>query len=108
MQANVKHRVFIKLDSRYGEYFPEYANYFGRPLVLKKSMYGMTNSVKIFSDELSNWLLHEAEFKQLQCQISIYHKYALDLSKLVVLSYVDYCVYWYTYEKLENSFVDKL
>ena len=23
LQANVKHRVFVKLDSRYGEYFPE-------------------------------------------------------------------------------------
>ena len=22
LQANVKHRVFVKLDSRYGEYFP--------------------------------------------------------------------------------------
>ena len=35
-QSNVKHRVFVKLDIRYGEYFPEYANYFGRPLRLKK------------------------------------------------------------------------
>ena len=92
MLANLKHRVFLKLDSRCGEYFPEYANYFERPLILKKSMYGMTNSVKIFSDELSKWLIHEADSKQLQCQISIYYKYALDVSKLFVLSYVDYCV----------------
>ena len=34
----------MKLDSRYGEYFPEYYNYFGRPLILKKSVYGMNNS----------------------------------------------------------------
>ena len=54
LQANVKHRVFVKLDSRYGEYFPEYANYFGRPLRLKKSMYGMNNSGKIFADDLTN------------------------------------------------------
>ena len=26
IQANVKHRVTVELDSRYGEYFLEYAN----------------------------------------------------------------------------------
>ena len=31
LQANFKHRFFLKLDSRYGEYFPNYANYFGIP-----------------------------------------------------------------------------
>ena len=28
VQANVNHNFFVKLDSRYLEYFPEYANYF--------------------------------------------------------------------------------
>ena len=27
LQANIKYRVFVKLDSRYGEYFLEYDNY---------------------------------------------------------------------------------
>ena len=27
LQANVTHRVFMKLDSRYGEYLPDYAKY---------------------------------------------------------------------------------
>ena len=44
LQSNVKHRVFVKSYSRYGEYFQEYFNYFGRPLIPKNSMYGMTNS----------------------------------------------------------------
>ena len=44
--------VFLKLYSWYGEYFPYYANYFGRPLRLNKSMYGMPNSGKLFFDEL--------------------------------------------------------
>ena len=58
-------------------------------------MYGMTNSGKLFSDELTEWLL-EAGFTQSQCQMYIYYKYALYGSKIVVLSYVDDCVYWYT------------
>ena len=40
--------------------------------------------------------------------MSIYYKYALDGSKIVVLSYVDYCVYWYTNEDLGKCFVDTL
>ena len=49
IQANVKHRVLVNLDIRYGKYFPEYANYFGRPLRLNKSMYGMNNYGDIFA-----------------------------------------------------------
>ena len=65
-------------------------------------MYGMTNSGKFFSDELIVRLL-EAGFIQSQCQMSIYYKYAPDGSKIVVLSYVDDCVYWYTNEDLGNG-----
>ena len=70
-------------------------------------MYGMTNSGKLFDDELIEWLL-EAGFIQSQCQMSIYYKYAPDGSKLVVVSYVDDCVYWYTNEDIVNWFVDNL
>ena len=70
-------------------------------------MYGMTNSGKVFADELTEWLL-EAGFIQSQCQMSIYYKYSPDGSKIVVLSYVDDCVYWYTNEDLGKWFVDTL
>ena len=40
--------------------------------------------------------------------MSIYYKYAPDESKIVVLSYVDDCVYWYTNEDLGKWFVDTL
>ena len=66
--AKVKNIFFVKLDISYTDYFPEYANYFGRALRLLKSMYGMTNSGKLFADELKEWLL-EAGFIQSQCQI---------------------------------------
>ena len=108
IQFNVKHRVFVKLDSRYGEYFPEYFNYFGRPLRFKKSMYDITNPGRLFSDELTNYMIDKAGFTQLECKMYIFYKYAPDVSKLVVLSYADECVYWYIYEKLGNWFVDTL
>ena len=40
--------------------------------------------------------------------MSIYYKYAPDGSKIVVLSYVDDCVYWYTNEYLGEWYVDIL
>ena len=38
LQAKVKNRVFVKLYIRYTDYFPEYAKYFWRALILLKSM----------------------------------------------------------------------
>ena len=70
LQAKVKNRVFVKLDMRYADYFPEYLQYFGRDLKLLKSMYGKTNYGKLFADELTEWLIEEG-FMQLQCQMSI-------------------------------------
>ena len=94
LQANVKHSVFVKLDSRYGEYFPGYAKYCGIPLRLKNSMYGMTNSGNKFSNEITTCLMYEAGFKWSQFQMSVFKKYAPYGSKLVVLYYVCDCVYW--------------
>ena len=70
-------------------------------------MYGMTNPGKLFADELTEWLI-EAGFIQSQYQMFIYYKYAPDESKIVVLSYVDDCVYWYTNEDIGKWFVDTL
>ena len=53
----------------------------------------MTNYGKLFSDELTNWLIDEAGFNQSTCQMYIYYKYAPYGSKLFVLYYVDDCVY---------------
>ena len=85
LQPKVRNIVSVKLDCRYADYFPEYANYFGRALRLLKSMYGMTYSGKLFAGELTEWLL-EAGFIQSKCQRSIYYKYTPDGEKL--LSYL--------------------
>ena len=70
LQEKFKNRVFVKLDSSYSDYFPEYSSFFGGALILLKYMYGMTNSGKLFSDEFTVWLI-EAGFVQSKCQISI-------------------------------------
>ena len=70
-------------------------------------MYGMTNSGKLSVDELKEWLL-ESGMIQYQCQMSIYYKYETYGTNIVVLSYVDNCVYWYTSGDLLKWFVDTL
>ena len=70
LQSKVKNRVFVKLDMRYTDCFQEYAQYFGRALKNLKYMYGMTNSGKLFSDELTEYLIEEG-FIQSQFQMSI-------------------------------------
>ena len=65
----------MKLDSRYAEYFPEYSGYFGRALMLLKSMHVMTNYGKLFADDLTEYLI-EAVFIQFQYQMFIYYKHA--------------------------------
>ena len=67
----------------------------------------MTNSGKMFADELTEWLIEEG-FMQSQCRMSIYSKYAPDGSKIVALSYVDDCVYWYTKGDIGKWFVNTL
>ena len=85
LQAKVKNGILEKLGSRYTYYIPEYSNYFGSSLRLLKSIYVITNSGKLFDDELTEWLLEEG-FIQSQCQMSIYYKYSPDGTKL--LSYI--------------------
>ena len=60
LQAKVKDRIFVKLHPKYADYFPEYSQFFGRPLRLLRSMYGMTISGKLFADNLTKWLTETA------------------------------------------------
>ena len=99
--------VFVKLDIRYADNFLEYSNYFGIALRLLKFMRGMNNSWKLFSDELTDWLLESGLINiNVRC-LSIINMHQTQ-KKIVVLSYVDDCVYWYTSEALEKQFVDTL
>ena len=58
----------------------------------------MNSSGKLFAHELANWLIDGAGLNQYKYQMYVYYKYTPDGSRLVVLSYVDDCVYWYTSE----------
>ena len=107
LQEKVKNKVFVNFECRYADHFPLYSSYFGRALRLLKYMYGMTNSRKLFADELTEWFIEQG-FIRSQCQMSIYYKCALDGTNIVVLYYVDDCVYWYTSKDLGKWLVETI
>ena len=59
----------------------------------------MNNSGKLFSDDLTEWLI-EAGIIKYQCQMYIYYKYAPDVTHIFLLSYVENYVYWHTSEAI--------
>ena len=67
----------------------------------------MTNSGKLFADQLTEWLLELGSI-QCQCQMSIYYKYTPYGIQIVVLYYVGDCVYWYNSESFGKWFVNTL
>ena len=72
LQEKANNRVFVKLDSRYANNFREDSIYFGRAFRLLKSVYWMTNSVKLFDYAFKPWFI-ESVFKKKKIQMSIYY-----------------------------------
>ena len=64
LQAKVNRRFFVRLESKYSDFFPDYRHYFGRPLRLVRFMYGMTISGKLFADNLTDGFVKDAGFSQ--------------------------------------------
>ena len=56
----------------------------------------------------TNCLIYKSGSKESQCKIYLYYKYAKVGSELVVIYYVDDCVYCYIYEERGKWFLDTL
>ncbi|MGH3053820.1 MAG: reverse transcriptase domain-containing protein [Gaiellaceae bacterium] len=106
LQANVRERVFVKLPARYGDLFPEFAPYCGRPLRLTKSMYGMNYAGKNWWQDLSDWLLSTG------FQASSVHPCLMwrktNSHYLILLNYVNDMLYFSTDKQIETNFTTTL
>ena len=56
IQAKMHSRVLVILNKYYGVAFPEFADYCGKPLLLRKAMYGMTLSGQYWYQACRDWL----------------------------------------------------
>ena len=67
LQAYMDRIVYVKLPSEWAEYFPDLAKWFGVPLLLVKSAYGITSAGRLWAEELFNWYV-EFGFQQSQVE----------------------------------------
>jgi hypothetical protein len=107
LQAKVRGRYFIKLDPRYKQLFPDLAEWFGRPLRLKKGIYGQKFSGKFWNEDFSEWLVKQG-FLQSSADTTYFIRYQPDGSWIRLIFYVDDLLYFGSGKKPETEFQDEV
>jgi Reverse transcriptase (RNA-dependent DNA polymerase) len=107
LQAKVIGRHFVKLDLAYAYHFPEYAKYFGVPLLLNKGIYGLVYSGKYWNIEFSEWL-YSQNFIQSQSEPSYFVRYDKHNQWLRLLFFVDDMLYAGSNDSIEKQFEDSV
>ena len=94
IQSEAKRRIFVILDKEYKEFCPELAEHFGRPLKLKKCLYGADFSGKSWYDTLDQFLREgPMKFERSMAEGCLYiYKEGKQWIKLI--SYVDDACYY--------------
>ena len=62
IQSDAKKRMFIILDKEYETFCPKLSKHFGRPLRLKRCLYGADFSGKSWYETLDHFLTHNLNF----------------------------------------------
>ena len=107
LQASVQERIFMLLNPNYGTFLLELKVYFGHPLHLQKSMYGLILSGKFWFEELMDWLL-EYGFMQSKVQLSYFWHECTDGMCIHVLDYVNDMLYFGSCTSLHKLFEEAL
>ncbi|KAI2495636.1 hypothetical protein MHU86_18865 [Fragilaria crotonensis] len=107
LQAKVIGRHFVILPLYLAHHFPEYAKYFGIPLLLDKGIYGLVYSGKYWNIEFSEWLYSQG-FIQSQAEPSYFVYYDKHNQWLRLLFFVDDMLYVGSNDSIEKSFEDSV
>ena len=102
LQADMDRRVFVKLPADWAAYFPEYAEWFGVPILLKKSAYGINSAGRLWAEEFFGWYI---EFGLVQSVVDpslFYYKDGEDW--LMLISYTDDSGYFASSEQMRTRF----
>jgi len=95
LQAPVRSVVYVILDNIIADICPEYSEWCGVPLRLRRSIYGMTHSGKWWFLELLQWLISEAiGFSQSETDPTIFTRKEDDGSFTHFMVYVDDSLYF--------------
>jgi len=103
LQAKIVGRHFIILPKELAEFFPQYAKYFGVPLLLNKGMYGLVFSGKAWNTEYSEWLYSQG-FCQSSADPSFFVKRFKHGHWLKLIFFVDDMLYAGSNDTIEKEF----
>lgn len=103
LQARARSRIFIRLDPKYKEHFPELTKWFGVPLLLKRGIYGLSVSGKYWAQESAEWLLAQG-FHQSTADTTYFIKYYPNGSWIRLIYYVDDLLYYGSNDRVEKIF----
>ena len=102
LQAYMDRRIFVRLPAEWAEIFPEYAQWFGIPLLLRKSAYGVNSAGRLWAEELFGWYI-EFGFKQSVVDPALFY-YQDGEEWIVLLSYSDDSAYFTSTEVIREKF----
>jgi hypothetical protein len=108
-QGNMQKRLFLQLPKEYVPHFSQFKTYFDSPMLLEKSIYGTNFAHKVFSDDLTEWLLKndEMNFTASELDSSLFvHRSGEDFVYLIC--YVDDCLYFGSSDKIEEKMGEML
>ena len=108
IQSEVKRRIFVTLDKEYKQFCPDLSEHLGRPLRLKKCLYGADFSGKSWYDTLDEFLTsNEMNFKRSMVEGCLY-AYRKDKDWIKIINYVDDACYYCNNDDIRKEFENKL
>ena len=102
LQGYMDRLVYVMLPSEWAELFPEYAEWFGTPLVLRKSAYGINSAGRLWAEELFAWYTAYG-FVQSENDPALFI-YRKGDDWVILLSYVDDSAYFCSSDSMRKKF----
>ncbi len=107
IQSEMKKRMFVILDKEYEQFCPNQKGNFGRPLRLKRCLYGGDFSGKSWYDTLDLFLTKELSFLRSRVEGCLYI-YKKDQEWIKMINYVDDALYYANNDQVRCTFEKRL
>ena len=101
IQSEAKKRMFIILDKEYKTFCPKLSEHFGRPLRLKKCLYGADFSGKSWYETLDHFLTHNLKFIRSRVEGCLYVLRKGD-NWIKLINYVNDALYYSNNDKFRE------
>ena len=103
LSAEMDRLVYVMFDAGLAQLAPQYKDWLGVPLIMKKTIYGGRSCGRLFAEKQFGWLVDVYGFVQCKTDPAVFiWKRGNRLIKL--LTYCDDCAYWCSDEKTRRQF----